>query len=244
MPQHREVGARILQHDLGLELALVGERDLDLAGALDDVVVGDDEAGGDRRSTPEPSERLLSAARATAVRRSSDRRSGGRTDHPSADCGSRPSRRPEMLTTAGAVRCTIGANDIRTSPGEPRQHARAPGPDAWGRRRAAARGQKPQKDRADEAVDRRAARHRVRIPVEANPNVRCSRYRPLRTGANERLGPRHRLYPRPEALDRSPLPASPEASRNRAETPKRSEQLARSCRAGRHGSRLARTAPG
>ena len=43
--QHREIRAAVLQHDLGLELALVGERDLDLVGALDDVVVGDDQAG-------------------------------------------------------------------------------------------------------------------------------------------------------------------------------------------------------
>ncbi len=43
--QHGEIGAAVLQHDLGLELALVGERNLDLVGALDDVVVGDDEAG-------------------------------------------------------------------------------------------------------------------------------------------------------------------------------------------------------
>ena len=44
--QHREIRARILEHDLGLEFALVGERDLDLVGALDDVIVGDHEAGG------------------------------------------------------------------------------------------------------------------------------------------------------------------------------------------------------
>ena len=44
--QHREIGARVLQHDLGLEFALVGERDLHLGRALDHVVVGDDEAAG------------------------------------------------------------------------------------------------------------------------------------------------------------------------------------------------------
>ena len=44
-PQHREIGAAVLEHDLGLEFALVGQRDLDLVGALDDVVVGHDEAG-------------------------------------------------------------------------------------------------------------------------------------------------------------------------------------------------------
>ena len=44
-PQHREIGAAVLEHDLGLEFALVGERNLDLVGAFDDVVVGHDEAG-------------------------------------------------------------------------------------------------------------------------------------------------------------------------------------------------------
>ena len=44
--QHREVGARILEHHFGLELAFVGERHLDLVGALDDVVVGHHKAGG------------------------------------------------------------------------------------------------------------------------------------------------------------------------------------------------------
>ena len=43
--QHGQIGAAVLEHDLGLELALVGERNLDLIGALDDVVVGDDEPG-------------------------------------------------------------------------------------------------------------------------------------------------------------------------------------------------------
>jgi hypothetical protein len=44
--QHREIGAAVLEHDLGLELALVGQRDLHLIRALDDVIVGDDEARG------------------------------------------------------------------------------------------------------------------------------------------------------------------------------------------------------
>ncbi len=43
-PQHGQIGAAVLQDDLGLELALVGERDLHLVGALDDVVVGHDQA--------------------------------------------------------------------------------------------------------------------------------------------------------------------------------------------------------
>ena len=41
--EDRKVGARILQHDLGLELAPVRQRDLHLGRALDHVVVGDDE---------------------------------------------------------------------------------------------------------------------------------------------------------------------------------------------------------
>ncbi len=45
-PQHREIRAAVLQHDLRLELALIGKRDLHLVRAFDDVVVGDDEAGG------------------------------------------------------------------------------------------------------------------------------------------------------------------------------------------------------
>ena len=44
--QHSEIGARILQHDLDVELALVAERHLGFARALDHVVVGDHEAAG------------------------------------------------------------------------------------------------------------------------------------------------------------------------------------------------------
>ena len=43
-PEHREIGARIAQHDLGLEFAPVRKRHLHLVHVLDDVVVGDDEA--------------------------------------------------------------------------------------------------------------------------------------------------------------------------------------------------------
>ena len=45
-PQHGDVGVLVLQDDLGVELAPVGERDADLGRAahLDDVVVGDDDA--------------------------------------------------------------------------------------------------------------------------------------------------------------------------------------------------------
>ena len=42
--QHGEVGARIAQHDLGLELAPVAERHPHFGRVLDDVKVGDDEA--------------------------------------------------------------------------------------------------------------------------------------------------------------------------------------------------------
>ena len=53
--QDGEVGARIAQHDLRLEFAPVGEGDLHLGHVLDDVVVGDDEAGRSTM-TPEPRE--------------------------------------------------------------------------------------------------------------------------------------------------------------------------------------------
>ena len=43
--QHGKVGARVLQHDLGLEFALVGQRNLDLVCALDDVDIGYDKTG-------------------------------------------------------------------------------------------------------------------------------------------------------------------------------------------------------
>ena len=55
--QHREIGARVLEHDIDRELALVGERDLHLVGAVDDVIVGDDQAG--RIDDDAGAERLL-----------------------------------------------------------------------------------------------------------------------------------------------------------------------------------------
>ena len=58
-PQHGKVGTGVLEHDLGLELALVRERYLDLVGALDDVDVGDDEAAIGSTITPDPSERCI-----------------------------------------------------------------------------------------------------------------------------------------------------------------------------------------
>ncbi len=42
--QDGEIAVLVLEHDLGVELALVGQRDLHFAGALDHVVIGDDEA--------------------------------------------------------------------------------------------------------------------------------------------------------------------------------------------------------
>ena len=45
-PEHREIRSRIAQHNLRLELALVGKRDFHLGHALDHVVVGDDETRG------------------------------------------------------------------------------------------------------------------------------------------------------------------------------------------------------
>ena len=46
--QQREVGALVGADQLGLELVVLVEADLDLAGAVDDVVVGDDVAVGAR----------------------------------------------------------------------------------------------------------------------------------------------------------------------------------------------------
>ena len=45
-PQHRQIRARITQHDLRLELALVGKRDLHLGHAFDHVIIGDDKTRG------------------------------------------------------------------------------------------------------------------------------------------------------------------------------------------------------
>ena len=47
-PEHGDVGLLVLQDDLGVELAPVGERDADLGGAadLDHMRVGDDDAVG------------------------------------------------------------------------------------------------------------------------------------------------------------------------------------------------------
>ncbi len=42
--QHRKIAALIAQQHLGFEFALVGERHANLVGALDDVMIGDDDA--------------------------------------------------------------------------------------------------------------------------------------------------------------------------------------------------------
>ena len=52
--EHGEVGALVGEQHLGLELALVGQRHLDVGGVGDDVVVGDDQPIRDRRSRPSP----------------------------------------------------------------------------------------------------------------------------------------------------------------------------------------------
>ncbi len=43
--QYGEIGTAVLENDLGLELALVRKRNLDLVGAFDDMVVGHDQTG-------------------------------------------------------------------------------------------------------------------------------------------------------------------------------------------------------
>jgi hypothetical protein len=43
--QHRKIGVRVLEHEVGIELALVCEGDLYPVGIFDDVVVRDDETG-------------------------------------------------------------------------------------------------------------------------------------------------------------------------------------------------------
>ena len=64
--QHGEIAALVLEHDLGLELALVGERHLDLVGALDHVHVGDDKAA--RIDDHAGAERALDLAAAAVAR--------------------------------------------------------------------------------------------------------------------------------------------------------------------------------
>jgi hypothetical protein len=44
--EHGQIRARIAQHDLGFEFAMIRQRDLHLRHPLDDMMIGDDEAGG------------------------------------------------------------------------------------------------------------------------------------------------------------------------------------------------------
>ena len=72
--QHREIGVRVLADHLRVDLGAVGERDLDLVGAVDDVRVGQD-AAASPTITPEPSEllHLLARRRRIAARKSAGR---------------------------------------------------------------------------------------------------------------------------------------------------------------------------
>ena len=83
--QDRQIGAAVLQHDLGLEFALVRQRHLDLIGAFDDVVVGHDQTR--RIDHHAGAERALHLLRLLA---GAPRRSGGRSDRRAADCGFAP----------------------------------------------------------------------------------------------------------------------------------------------------------
>ena len=83
--QHGEIAALVLEHDFGLEFALVGERHLDLVGALDHVHVGDHEAG--RVDDHAGAQRALDLR---GRRRPARRRSGGRSGRRTAGCGSAP----------------------------------------------------------------------------------------------------------------------------------------------------------
>ncbi len=73
--QHGEIGARILEDEIGVEFALVGESDLDLVRILDDVIVGDDEAGGvdDDAGAQRALDLLARAAGAAAKEAAEDR---------------------------------------------------------------------------------------------------------------------------------------------------------------------------
>ena len=43
--QHGEIGQRINADDLGGKDASIGQRDLDFIGAIDDMIIGDHQAG-------------------------------------------------------------------------------------------------------------------------------------------------------------------------------------------------------
>ena len=42
--QHREIAALILKHNIGVEFAFIGKRDLHLVGALDHMIICDDKS--------------------------------------------------------------------------------------------------------------------------------------------------------------------------------------------------------
>ena len=104
--EQRHVGALVGADDLGLELALVGELDVDFVGAVDDMRVGDEEAVG--RNDEAGADRLLVEITLGPRRGAGPGRSGGRirrTDRPRTARG--PRERlifcvTSMLTTAGA----------------------------------------------------------------------------------------------------------------------------------------------
>ncbi len=88
MRKHGEIAALVLEHDVGVEFALVGQRDLHFAGALDDVIVGDDEAG--RIDDDAGAERALDLLRAAATAEElAEERIGQKADC----CSRRPARR-------------------------------------------------------------------------------------------------------------------------------------------------------
>ena len=84
--EDREIGALVLEHDIAIELAPVGERDLHLVGVGDDVEVGhddprriDDDAGAER-----PLDALLGWP--TSPRSPKKRRKNGSEKNGDADC--------------------------------------------------------------------------------------------------------------------------------------------------------------
>ncbi len=44
--QHRKIAALVLENNIGVEFALVGQRDFHFAGAFDHVIIGDDQTRG------------------------------------------------------------------------------------------------------------------------------------------------------------------------------------------------------
>ena len=75
-PQDGEIGALVAQHDVGVKFPLVGERDLHIGHAFDDVTIGDDEAG--RIDDERPSQAIARSGRRDGRRRR--RRNAGKRD--------------------------------------------------------------------------------------------------------------------------------------------------------------------